>query len=75
MGGSPQGTLIGQLLFCGLSDDAASEIPDEDKFKYSDDLDTLELVYLAGALVDYDFFQHVASDIAIDQKFLASSTF
>ena len=28
-----QGILIGQLLYCGLSDDAASEIPQEDKFK------------------------------------------
>ena len=28
-----QGILIGQLLYCGSSDDAASEIPQEDKFK------------------------------------------
>ena len=68
VGGSPQGTLIGQLLYCGSSDDAASEIPQEEKFKYVDDLKILELVCLAGVLQDYDFFQHVASDVGIDKK-------
>ena len=31
IGGSHQGTLLGQLLYIGGSDDAASEISDEDK--------------------------------------------
>ena len=66
VGGSPQGTLIGQLLYCGSSDDAASEIPEEDKFKYIDDLEVLELVCLAGVLLDYDFFKHDALDVGID---------
>ena len=75
VGGSPQGTLIGHLLYCGSSDDAASEIPEEDKFKYIDDLEVLKLVCLAGVLQEYDFFQHVASDMGINQPFLAPSTF
>ena len=56
VGGSPQGTLIGQLLYCGSCDDAASEIPDENKFKYIDDLDIFELVCISGALLYYVFF-------------------
>ena len=70
IGGSPQGTLIGQLLYIGGSDDAASEISNEDKFKYIDDLEIIELVSLAGVLTEYDFRNHVASDVGIDQKFL-----
>ena len=70
IGGSPQGTLIGQLLYIGGSDDAASEICDEDKFKYIDDLEVIELVSLAGVLTEYDFTSHVASDVGICQSFL-----
>ena len=75
MGGSPQGTLIGQLLYCGSSDVAASEIPEGDKFKYIDDMEVPELVCLAGVLWDYNFLQHIASEVGIDLKFLAPSTF
>ena len=70
IGGSPQGTLIGQMLYIGGSDDAASEINNEDKFKYIDDLEIIELVSLAGALTEYDFKNHVAADVGINQKFL-----
>ena len=75
IGGSPQGTLIGQLLYIGGSDDAASEISDEDKFKYIDDLEIIELVSLAGALSEYDFQNHVASDVGENQKFLSPESF
>ena len=44
IGGSPQGSLIGQLLYIIGSDDAAEEVPEEDKFKYVDDLATLDSV-------------------------------
>ena len=37
-GGGPQGSIIGQLLYIIASDDAAEDIPEEDKFKYIDDL-------------------------------------
>ena len=54
IGGGPQGSLIGQLLYIIASDDAAEEIPEEDKFKYVDDLSALEKVNVAGILVNYD---------------------
>ena len=75
IGGSPQGTLIGQLLYIGGSDDAASEISNEDKFKYIDDLEIIELVSLAGALSEYDFKNHVAADVGINHKFLHPSSY
>ena len=75
IGGSPQGTLLGQLFYIGASDDAANEIEEENKLKYIDDLEILELISISGALIEYDFSKHVASDIGINQQFLPTSTF
>ena len=74
VGGGPQGSLIGQLIYIISSDDAAEEIPDEDKFKYIDDLSAVDEI-TASKLKDYDVFSHVPSDVATGQKFLAASTF
>ena len=41
------------------------------RFKYVDDLTILELVMLGMWLSEYNFKQHVASDIGIDEKFVA----
>ena len=70
VGGGPQGSILGQLLFIIGSDDAAQEVPDEDEFKYIDDLALTEIVKLEDKLEDYDVWQHVPSDVGIDQKFL-----
>ena len=35
----------------------------------------LQLICLAGLLTDYNFFEHVASDIGIDQQFLPADTY
>ena len=75
IGGSPQGTILGQLFYIGASDDAAEGIPEEDKLKQIDDLEIIELISIAGVLVDYDFYEHVASDVGVGQKFLPANTF
>ena len=49
--------------------------PPEDRFKYIDDLSVLQLICLTGLLIDYDFSQHVASDVGIDEQFLPAHTF
>ena len=54
------------------SNDNADCVDAEDRFKYIDDLSVLQLVLLSGLLIDYNFHTHVASDIAIDQKFSSS---
>ena len=75
VGGSPQGSFIGQLCYTTNSHDntEAINIIDEDKYQYIDDLNLLELIFLADVLRQYDFFAHVASDIGIDQRFLPPS--
>ena len=68
IGGGPQGTLLGGLEYIVQSNDNADIVPVEDRFKYIDDLSVLQLVCLSGLLVEYNFFEHVASDIGIDDQ-------
>ena len=70
IGGGPQGTLLGQIEYIVQSNDNTDSVPQEDKFKYIDDLSLLQLVCLAGLLVEYNFLEHVASDVGIGELFL-----
>ena len=70
IGGGPQGSQIGQNQYLAASFDNAESVDDDDQFKYCDDLQILELVLFANLLEEYDFTQHVASDIGIGQAFL-----
>ena len=75
VGGSPQGSILGQMAYTtGSSDNTEQlDISEEDKFQYIDDLDLLELVILTDVLTEYNFRAHVASDIGIGQRFLPPS--
>ena len=75
IGGGPQGTLLGGLEYLVQSNDNADAISPEDRFKYIDDLSILQLVLMSGLLVEYNFHQHVASDIGIDMKYLPATTY
>ena len=75
IGGGPQGTLIGGTEFLVQSNDNADIVPPEDRYKYIDDLSVLQLVLLSGLLVDYNFHQHVASDIGIGMKYLPADSY
>ena len=75
IGGGPQGTLLGGIEYLVQSNDNADIVPPEDRFKYIDDLSILQLVCLSGLLVEYNFYQHVASDIGIEDKFLPASSY
>ena len=70
VGGGPQGSFSGMISYIIASNDNADHVPADDQYKYCDDLRILELVMIGGLLVEYDFTQHVASDIGIDQLFL-----
>ena len=70
IGGGPQGTLLGQIEYLVQSNDNADIVSPDDRFKYIDDLSVLQLILLSGLLVDYDFHQHVASDVGVDNQFL-----
>ena len=69
-GGGPQGTLIGLIEYLVQSNDNADCVDPQLRFKYVDDLTILELVLLGGLLTDYNFKQHVASDIGIDEMYV-----
>ena len=72
VGGGPQGSWTGQAAYIISSDDNADCVNEEDRFKFCDDLSILELILLADALTEYNFLEHVASDVGVDQRFLSS---
>ena len=74
IGGGPQGSILGQLLFIIGRDDAAEEVEDEDKFNYIDNLVVTEVVQTEDKLQEYDIWKHVPSDVGTGQKFLAPTT-
>ena len=70
IGGGPQGSWSGQQCYLTASNDNADFVEQEDRFKYCDDLTVLELVMLGSILTEYNFMNHVASDIGLGQRFL-----
>ena len=70
IGGGPQGTLIGQIMYLVQTNNNSDSVNPEDRYKFIDDLTILQIISLAGLLTDYDFHSHVASDVGIDQQFL-----
>ena len=74
-GGSPQGSILGEFLYIIGSDDAVEHVEEEDKFQYIDDVITLEEVNMENKLTNYDYWEHVPSDIATEERFLAPHAF
>ena len=75
IGGGPQGTLLGGLEYLVQSNDNADNVEPRNRFKYIDDLSVLQLILLSGILTEYNFNQHVASDIGVNQKYLSSELY
>ena len=70
-GGSPQGSTFGLLQYDVNSNSNASHIPQDSKFKFVDDLSTLEIInLLMMGICSYNLRNHVASDVSVDQKFI-----
>ena len=59
------------MLYIIGSDNAGEDVPSEDKFKYKDDLATLEAVKIQNKLIHYEYLKHVPSDIPTQQRFLS----
>ena len=70
IGGGPQGCWTGQACFITASDDNAEFVSQEDRYKFSDDLNILEVVMLGNILTEYDFSSHVAADIGLGVRFI-----
>ena len=70
-GGGPQGCQIGMLSYLSQSNDSASFVQSDEKYKFVDDLSILEVVNLISiGITSYNFKMHVASDIGIDMSYL-----
>ena len=73
-GGGPQGTLLGLIEYFVQSNDNADCVDPEYRFKFVDDLTVLELVMLSSLLTEYNFKQHIASDIGIDELYVPAAS-
>ena len=72
-GGGPQGSSVGLHEYDSQSNHNTDFLPTDDKFKFVDDLSLLEIINLiAVGISSYNFTQHVASDIGVDQLYLPS---
>ena len=65
IGGGPQGSWNGQNCYLSASNDNADFVNQEDRFKYCDDLNILELIMIGHLLTQYNFYEHVASDVSL----------
>ena len=75
-GGGPQGCTFGLLEYKSNSNNSADHVPVNMRFKFVDDLSFLEkLNLILCGLSSYNFRNHVASDVGIDQKYLPSENF
>ena len=70
-GGGPQGGTLGIEEYLSQSNDNCDFMKEDEKFKYIDDLSMLEFVNLISiGISNYNFKAHVASDVAIGNKYL-----
>ena len=75
-GGGPQGCHMGQLEYSSQSNDSGGCVEPEDRYKFVDDMSILEVINLITCgLASYNFWNHVASDIATDKNFLPPQNF
>ena len=73
-GGFSAGSVIGQDCYLVASDSSVQDVNEDDRFKYIDDLEILELVLLSGILEDYDGVSYVPSDLPLDHIFLPGTS-
>ena len=73
-GGGPQGATMGILEYISQTTGNVNFVSEDERYKFIDDLSILECINLVSAgICSYNFNNHVASDIGIDQHFLDSS--
>ena len=75
-GGGVQGGQLGQIEYLSQSNENVSFLTIEEKFKFIDDLSTLEMINLVfSGISSYNFKEHVASDIGVHGKYLPNQNF
>ena len=72
-GGGPQGGTLGIEEYLSQNNDNVEFLPDDEKFKFIDDLSILEILNLLSiGLTSYDYHSHVPSDIGTENLYLES---
>ena len=70
-GSGAQGASLGNQEFISQTNENAQSVPTENRFKYVDDLTTLEIINLLSVgLSSYNYKQHVPSDVPINGYFI-----
>ena len=70
-GGGPQGCSIGLQEYDSQTNKNCDFVAEDERYKFVDDLSLLEIINLISiGLSSYNFKQHVASDIAVDELYL-----
>ena len=69
-GGGAQGTILGPLEFFSQTNESANCVPEDKRFKFVDDLSTIEVIQLVSNVVSYNFKAHVASDIGTHGQYI-----
>ena len=71
-----EGTILAGLQYLVASNDCALDsVTSEDRFRFYDDIEILEFLVLTDLLTQYNFHQHVASDIPVNNLFLPPEEF
>ena len=71
-GGGAQGTLLGPIEYGTQSNNSADCVSPNQRFKYVDDLTTIEVVSLLTKVASYNFKQHVASDVGTHNQIISN---
>ena len=72
-GSGAQGASLGNQEFLSQTNNNCDSVPEDNRFKYVDDLTTLEIIKLLSVgLQKYDFKSHVPSDVPIGGYFVNS---
>ena len=70
-GGGAQGTLIGPIEYACQSNESADCVSEDNRYKFVDDLTTLEILSLSlQMLTSHNFRQNVASDVEIENQII-----
>lgn len=73
-GSGAQGASLGNWEFLSQTNNNADSVPQEDRFKYVDDLSILEIISLLNiGLSSHNFKNQVADDIPIHGQFIDKS--
>ena len=73
-GGGPMGSTFGIIGYLSQSNDNANCVPEEDRFKYMDDLTFLEIISLTNiGIASHNFKQKVPSNIPLHNQVISSN--